>query len=129
MVLQKVQYCTNLYKRIPSSAKTLQSVAYRGELVTQQYQRLCLQYLISVNQLNTYPFCFLFDLTIIFLKISNNLNSTISTLAQRTLEIPAYIAFAKKAFSKTILILRVYNSFFHILFHQSNDLNEFKSNS
>ncbi|RNA36564.1 hypothetical protein BpHYR1_025823 [Brachionus plicatilis] len=24
MVLQKVQYCTNLYKRIPSSAKTLQ---------------------------------------------------------------------------------------------------------
>ncbi|RMZ98549.1 hypothetical protein BpHYR1_047367 [Brachionus plicatilis] len=24
MVLQKVQYCTNLYKRVPSSAKTLQ---------------------------------------------------------------------------------------------------------
>ncbi|RNA36063.1 hypothetical protein BpHYR1_052713 [Brachionus plicatilis] len=24
MVLQKAQYCTNLYKRIPSSAKTLQ---------------------------------------------------------------------------------------------------------
>ncbi|RNA01763.1 hypothetical protein BpHYR1_040762 [Brachionus plicatilis] len=23
MVLQKVQYCTNLYKRIPSSAKTI----------------------------------------------------------------------------------------------------------
>ncbi|RNA08787.1 hypothetical protein BpHYR1_011112 [Brachionus plicatilis] len=27
MVLQKVQYCTNLYKRISSSAKTLQFIA------------------------------------------------------------------------------------------------------
>ncbi|RNA34809.1 hypothetical protein BpHYR1_042899 [Brachionus plicatilis] len=27
MVLQKVQYCTNLYKRIPSSAQTLQFIA------------------------------------------------------------------------------------------------------
>ncbi|RNA04265.1 hypothetical protein BpHYR1_010671 [Brachionus plicatilis] len=28
MVQQKVQYCTNLYRRIPSSTKTLQFIAY-----------------------------------------------------------------------------------------------------
>ncbi|RNA05432.1 hypothetical protein BpHYR1_020480 [Brachionus plicatilis] len=55
MVLQKVQYCTNLYKRISSSAKTLQ---FSNQFCT-----------ISKKNYKVFTFCTCF---IILLQVSND---------------------------------------------------------